>query len=101
MEMEADFVAVARGMLTDPHFARKALAGSGGEILRCIECRPCTYMRDSRCPDDAYPGGVPDSMKAIVDAASKMKSGGYAPTAKKRARGDDAVGEEPEGSAVS
>jgi 2,4-dienoyl-CoA reductase-like NADH-dependent reductase (Old Yellow Enzyme family) len=101
MEMEADFVAVARGMLTDPHYTRKALAGRADEILRCIECRPCTYMRDSRCPDDAYPGGVPDSMKAILDVASKMKSGGYAPTAKKRARGDDAVGEEPEGSAVS
>ena len=40
-------------------------------------------------------------MKAILDVASEMKSGGYAPTAKKRARSDDAIGEEPEGSAVS
>ncbi len=102
MEMGADFVAVARGMLADPHYAAKAVSGGDSEIICCIECRPCTYMRDSRCPDDAYPNGnPPDSLRAILDAASKMGPGGYAPTAKKRARSDEAVGEEPEGSAVS
>ncbi|MFQ5912146.1 MAG: tRNA-dihydrouridine synthase [Nitrospinota bacterium] len=101
MELGADFVAVARGMLADPHYAAKIVSGRESEVIGCIECRPCMYMHDSRCPDDAYPNGIPDSMKTILDAASKMKPGGYAPTAKKRARSDDDVGEEPIGSAVS
>lgn len=102
MEMGADFVAVGRGMLSDPHYAQKAIAGEPENIIRCIECRPCIYMQDSKCPDDAYPDGVlPESMETIVDIASKMKGGGYAPTAKKRARSDDTVGEESEGSAIS
>ncbi|MBI3128496.1 MAG: NADH:flavin oxidoreductase [Candidatus Tectomicrobia bacterium] len=101
MEMGADFVAVARGMLTDPHYAAKAVSGRGGEILRCIECKPCIYMRDSRCPDEAYPGGLPESMKGILGIAAGMKAGGYAPTAKKRARVDDPVEKQGEGSSVS
>jgi len=101
LEMGADFVAVARGMLADPHYAAKAVSGNETEIIRCIECKPCIYMRDSRCPDEAYAKGIPDSMKAILKAAAKMPAGGYAPTAKKRARSDDPVDEEPKGSAVS
>ncbi|OGL58954.1 MAG: hypothetical protein A3J27_07980 [Candidatus Tectomicrobia bacterium RIFCSPLOWO2_12_FULL_69_37] len=101
LDMGADFVAVARGMLTDPHYAAKALAGRGAEILRCIECKPCVYMRDSRCPDEAYPGGVPDSMNVILRTAAEMKSGGYAPTAKKRVRVDDPVEKQAEDSSVS
>lgn len=101
MDMGADFVAVARGMLADPHYAAKAASGRGAEILRCIECKPCVYMRDSRCPDEAYPGGVPASMRAILQAAAAMKTGGYAPTAKKRVRLDDPVEKQGEGSSVS
>jgi 2,4-dienoyl-CoA reductase-like NADH-dependent reductase (Old Yellow Enzyme family) len=101
MEMGADFVAVGRGTLADPHYAAKAVSERGNEIIRCIECKPCIYMRDSRCPDEAYADGIPDSMKAILDAAAKMPGGGYAPTAKKRSRSDDPVDEEPEGSSVS
>lgn len=102
LKMGADFVAVARGMLSDPQYAQKAIAGKSGDIIRCIECRPCTYMRDSRCPDEAYPNGTPpESMKASLEVASAMKGGGYAPTAKKRASSDDPVDEEPEGSAIS
>ena len=101
LDMGADFVAVARGMLTDPHYAAKATSGRSGEIIRCIECKPCTYMRDSRCPDEAYPDGVPESMGVILDVAAGMKEGGYAPTAKKRARSDDPVEDQPEGSSIS
>jgi 2,4-dienoyl-CoA reductase-like NADH-dependent reductase (Old Yellow Enzyme family) len=101
LEMGADFVAVGRGTLADPHYAAKAVSGRGNEIIRCIECKPCIYMRDSRCPDEAYADGIPDSMKAILDAAAKMPGGGYAPTAKKRSRSDDPVDEEPDGSSVS
>ncbi len=101
MGMGADFVAVARGMLADPHYAAKAVLGKTSEIIRCIECKPCIYMRDSRCPDEAYGNGIPDSMKSILEAAAKMPGGGYAPTAKKRARSDDPVEEESEGSAIS
>ncbi|MFQ5693977.1 MAG: tRNA-dihydrouridine synthase, partial [Nitrospinota bacterium] len=82
LDMGADLVAVARGMLADPHFAAKAVDGRTEAIVRCIECRPCTYMRDSRCPDEAYPDGVPASMGAILEAASRMKPGGYAPGVK-------------------
>lgn len=101
MEMGADFVAVARGMLTDPHYATKAVGGASADIIRCIECKPCTYMRDSQCPPEAYPHGLPDSMSGILMAAAKMRSGGYAPTAKKRARSDDPVVAQSEGSSVS
>lgn len=101
MTMGADLVAVARGMLADPHYAVKAASGRSREILRCIECKPCTYMRDSKCPDEAYPHGVPDSMRRILAAAATMRPGGYAPTAKKRARSDDPVATQPEGSSVS
>ncbi len=101
LDMGADFVAVARGMLTDPHYAAKATSGRSGEIIRCIECKPCTYMRDSRCPDEAYPDGVPESMGVILDVAAGMKGGGYAPTAKKRARSDEPVEEQSEGSSIS
>ncbi len=101
MDLGADFVAVGRAMLADPDYASKALSGRGGEIVRCIECRPCTYMTDSRCPDDAYPDGVPGSLSEILEVASRMKTGGYAPTQKKRVNLDDPVDEEPEGSAVS
>jgi len=101
MDMGADFVAVARGMLADPEYAGKALSGRGGEIVRCIECRPCTYMTDSRCPDEAYPDGVPAALAEVLDAASRMTSGGYAPTQKKRVTLDEPVDEEPEGTAIS
>jgi 2,4-dienoyl-CoA reductase-like NADH-dependent reductase (Old Yellow Enzyme family) len=101
LDMGADLVAVGRAMLTDPDYAGKALAGRDEEILTCIQCRPCIYMRDSRCPDDAYPGGEPDGIKPSLEAASKMKTGGYAPTEKKRVNLDDPVDEAPGGSAVS
>jgi 2,4-dienoyl-CoA reductase-like NADH-dependent reductase (Old Yellow Enzyme family) len=100
MNMGADFVAVARGMLADPHYATKTLTGRSAETIRCIECRPCTYMRDSKCPDEAYPHGVPESMQRILAVAATMRQGGYAPTAKKRARADDPVEAQPEGSSV-
>ena len=101
MEMGADFVAVARGMLADPHYATKAVGGTSADIIRCIECKPCTYMRDSQCPPEAYPHGVPDAMRHILMVAAKMRPGGYAPTAKKRARSDDPIAAQPDGSAVS
>ena len=58
-------------------------------------------MRDSHCPDEAYPDGVPESMMVTLDVATGMKGGGYAPTAKKRVRSDDPVEEQPEGSSIS
>jgi len=101
IDMGADLVAVARGMLADPHYAVKAVRGASADIIRCVECKPCTYMRDSQCPPEAYPHGVPDTMRGILEAAATMRSGGYAPTAKKRARSDDPVAAQAEGSAVS
>jgi 2,4-dienoyl-CoA reductase-like NADH-dependent reductase (Old Yellow Enzyme family) len=100
LDMGADLVGVGRAMLADPDYAAKALAGRDEDIVGCIQCRPCIYMRDSRCPDDAYPGGVPEGIKPSLDEASKMKTGGYAPTEKKRVNLDDPVDEAPGGSAV-
>jgi len=37
-EGDADFVAVGRGHIADPHFARKAREGRVAEINRCIGC---------------------------------------------------------------
>lgn len=101
MDIGADIVAVGRAMLADPDYASKAMADRGEEIVRCVRCRPCTYMTDSRCPDEVYPAGVPESLGESLEAASRMKTGGYAPTQKKRVNLDDPVDEEPEGSAVS
>ena len=35
---DADFVAIGRGHIADPHFARKAREGRSAEINRCIGC---------------------------------------------------------------
>jgi len=37
----ADFVSVGRGMIADPDFPKKAAAGSGDKIRRCIGCNEC------------------------------------------------------------
>ncbi len=97
----ADFVGVARAMLTDPDYANKAISARDEEIVRCIECKPCAYMTQSRCPDEAYPFGPPESMREVLEVASKMSGGGYAPTAKKRLSKDAPVEEQPEGSSIS
>lgn len=101
LDMGADFVGVGRGMLTDPDYANKATSGRAGEIIRCVECKPCAYMAHSRCPDEAYPSGTPASMREVLDAASRMAGGGYAPTAKKRLTKDAPIEEQPEGSSIS
>lgn len=48
----ADLVAVGRGILADPAWARKALAGNAEEIERCQDCEPrCHFFTDARrCP---------------------------------------------------
>lgn len=101
LDAGADFVGVGRAMLTDPDYANKAISGRGGEILRCVECKPCAYMTQSRCPDEAYPSGVPESMREILDAASRMSGGGYAPTARKRPTKDAPIEAQPEESSIS
>ncbi|MGA2477929.1 MAG: NADH:flavin oxidoreductase [Spirochaetia bacterium] len=46
-----DLVAVGRGILADPGWARKALAGKAEEIVRCRHCPRCHWFTDSsRCP---------------------------------------------------
>ncbi|MCC8356844.1 MAG: FAD-dependent oxidoreductase [Oscillospiraceae bacterium] len=38
---QADFVAMARQMLAEPDFARKAKAGRSGDVVPCIRCFGC------------------------------------------------------------
>ena len=46
-----DLVAVGRGILADPTWARKALAGEAGAIQPCRHCRICHHFGHSeRCP---------------------------------------------------
>jgi 2,4-dienoyl-CoA reductase-like NADH-dependent reductase (Old Yellow Enzyme family) len=46
-----DLVAVGRGILADPGWARKALEGRADEIVPCRRCRRCQYFEKSeRCP---------------------------------------------------
>ena len=101
LDSGADFVGVGRAMLTDPDYANKAVSARDGEVIRCIECKPCAYMTNSKCPDDAYPSGMPEAMGEILEIASNMAGGGYAPTAKKRLTTDAPVEEQPEGSSIS
>jgi len=47
-----DLVAVGRGMLADPQWARKATEGRPGEIERCVRCKPrCFHFGEpEKCP---------------------------------------------------
>jgi 2,4-dienoyl-CoA reductase-like NADH-dependent reductase (Old Yellow Enzyme family) len=46
-----DLVAVGRGILADPGWARKALAGRAEEIVPCRHCPRCNWFKNSeRCP---------------------------------------------------
>lgn len=46
-----DLVAVGRGILADPQWAAKALAGREDTIYRCHQCRVCHHFRHAeRCP---------------------------------------------------
>jgi NADPH2 dehydrogenase len=46
-----DLVAVGRGMLADPAWSRKALAGRAEEINRCRRCPRCKWFEDMElCP---------------------------------------------------
>ncbi len=48
----ADLVAVARGMITDPEFPRKAMEGRFEDIRKCIGCNQgCMQIQDRRAPD--------------------------------------------------
>ncbi len=47
----ADLIAVGRGMLADPAWARKAIAGRAEDIAPCRECRPCFHFTEpEKCP---------------------------------------------------
>ena len=47
----ADLIAVGRGMLADPAWARKAIAGRAEDIALCRECRPCFHFTEpEKCP---------------------------------------------------
>ena len=41
----ADVIALGRGLIADPDWPRKALAGNEGEIKRCIGCSECIKAR--------------------------------------------------------
>ena len=42
---KADFVAIGRGLIADPHWCVKAGAGKSDEIRKCISCRKCLFAR--------------------------------------------------------
>lgn len=44
----ADFVALGRALLADPHWARKAVEGKEEHIRKCISCNECTGFRSRR-----------------------------------------------------
>jgi 2,4-dienoyl-CoA reductase-like NADH-dependent reductase (Old Yellow Enzyme family) len=47
----ADVMAIGRGILADPAWARKTIAGRPGSILTCRQCRICCHFTDSlKCP---------------------------------------------------
>lgn len=41
-EGKADFITIARGMLADPYFPKKAMTGRVSDIRKCIGCMRCT-----------------------------------------------------------
>lgn len=47
----ADFAAVAKGMLVDPHWAAKALGNDHAKRIPCLHCSRCQWFGDhNRCP---------------------------------------------------
>ena len=47
----ADLIAIGRGMLADPAWARKTIAGKSHTISICQECRRCFHFTEpARCP---------------------------------------------------
>jgi NADPH-dependent 2,4-dienoyl-CoA reductase/sulfur reductase-like enzyme len=42
---DADFIAIGRGLIADPYWPQKALAGESDSIRRCISCLTCTARR--------------------------------------------------------
>lgn len=47
----ADLIYVGRGLLADPEWAKKTIAGRSDSIVRCRECVTCFHHIDSsRCP---------------------------------------------------
>jgi 2,4-dienoyl-CoA reductase-like NADH-dependent reductase (Old Yellow Enzyme family)/thioredoxin reductase len=49
-EGKADFVIIARGMLADPFFPRKAMDGRVSDIRKCIACMRCTLCAAQGIP---------------------------------------------------
>ncbi len=47
----ADFAAVGKAMLTDPHWAAKALENDPAPLIPCLHCSRCQWFGDhTRCP---------------------------------------------------
>jgi 2,4-dienoyl-CoA reductase-like NADH-dependent reductase (Old Yellow Enzyme family)/thioredoxin reductase len=74
---KADFVALGRGLIAEPQWARKAQEGRSGEINRCISCNICTFSRSVndvpiRCTVNPEVGHESE-LKAIGPAQKKLK----------------------------
>ena len=77
LDLGADLVALGRSILADPHFPRKALEGR--ESYTCIQCKPCTFMRDSRCPEEVYKGKKPPELQDLWAIEGALEPTGYVP----------------------
>ncbi|MBV8085967.1 MAG: FAD-dependent oxidoreductase [Chloroflexi bacterium] len=55
---KADMVGFTRALIADPSFVRKAAAGKGEEVNRCIGCNECHYgaLRPTVCSVNAWAG---------------------------------------------
>jgi len=65
---QADFVALGRGIIADPEWPNKALAGDERSIRRCIGCNECViarHVKDSplRCTLNATVGRSPETCR--------------------------------------
>ncbi len=74
---KADLVAVARGMIADPEFPRKAREGSFEDIRKCIGCNQgCMQMQERRAPESTCtvnPEMGREKEMALVPAARPKK----------------------------
>lgn len=69
----ADFIAMGRGLIADPEWAKKAIAGRDKEIRKCISCLHCTMGKG---------GGIHCSIN--VRAGRELEFRGFERTNEKR-----------------
>lgn len=70
---QADLIAVARPLLADPEFGRKARSGRSAEIRRCISCQNCIDSMEVGSMNCAVNGRSGRELERSLERAERSK----------------------------